>query len=129
MAAPPFAATTDPLRTLEAQCRLRRMKVLAFAALWCLASCSRVENTFTVEDEGKAVAVADLVLCGSETPLKRVDGRFVVSKPIRCEGDGYIRLTYSSGQEKECRIGYVTPGAKQNFRFRAGEAKCQALVS
>lgn len=105
------------------------MKMLAFVAPSSLVGCSRVENSFTVEDEGRTIAVADLVLCDSTTPLKRVDGRFVVSKPISCEGEGYIRLTYASGQEKECRIGYVTPGAKQDFRFRAGESKCQPLIS
>jgi hypothetical protein len=106
-----------------------RMRVFAFAALSLLVSCSQVENTFTVEDEGRAVAVADLVLCDATTPLKRVDGPFAVSKSISCEGEGYIRLTYASGQERECRIGYVTPGAKQDFKFRAGEAECQSLVS
>lgn len=104
------------------------MRLLAFAAVSALVGCSRVESTFTVEDEGGAVAVADLVLCGLETPLKRVDGQFAVSKPIKCEGDAYIRLTYGSGQERECRIGYVTPGIKQDFKFRAGESKCHSLV-
>lgn len=105
------------------------MRTLAFATLLALVGCSAVENTFTVESEKGAVTAADLILCGSTTPLRRLDGRFTVSKPIDCEGEGYIRLTYASGHEQDCLVGYVTPGLKQDFRFRAREAECQPLVS
>ena len=105
------------------------MRTLAFATLLALAACSAVENTFTVQDEKGAVTAADLVLCGSTTPLKRSNGRFTLSMPIDCEGDGRIRLTHASGHEQDCLVGYVTPGAKQDFRFRASEAECQPLVS
>ena len=105
------------------------MKSLAFVMLLALAACSRTENTFTVEDEQHAVTAASLVLCGSTTPLQRSDGRFSVSKPIDCEGSGYIRLTYASGRKWDCRVGYVTPGAEQDFKFRANEAECQPLIS
>jgi hypothetical protein len=105
------------------------MRSLAFAALLTLAACSRAENTFTVEDEQRSVTAASLVLCGSTTPLQRLDGRLFVSKPINCEGRGYIRLSYLSGREWDCPVGYVTPGAKQDFKFRATEAECQPLIS
>lgn len=105
------------------------MRTLAFATLLALAACSTVENTFTVEDEKGAVKAADLVLCGSTTPLQRSDGRYSISKPIDCEGEGHIRLTYASGHERECLVGYVTPGAKQDFRFRASETECQPVIS
>ena len=105
------------------------MRTLAFAILFALAACSAVANTFTVEDEKGAVKAADLVICGSTTPLARSDGSFSVSKPIDCEGEGRIRLTYASGHERECLVGYVTPGAKQDFRFRATEAECEPLIS
>jgi hypothetical protein len=105
------------------------MRTLAFAPLFALVACSAVENTFTVEDEKGAVTAAALVLCGSTTHLVRSDGRFSVSKPIDCEGEGHIRLTYASGQERDCLVGYVTPGAKQDFRFRASETECQPLIS
>jgi hypothetical protein len=105
------------------------MRSLSFATLFALVACSEVENTFTVEDEAGAVKAADLVLCGSTTALHGRDGRFTVSKPIDCEGGGRIRLTYTSGHKRDCPVGYVTPGAKQDFRFRASEAECQPLVS
>src|SRR5690242_19257293 len=99
------------------------MRTLALAALLAPVSCSAVDNTFTVQDEKGAVKAADLVLCGSTTPLRREDGNFTVSKPIDCEGSGHIRLTYASGHEQECPVGYVTPAAKQDFRFRASDAE------
>ena len=105
------------------------MRTFIFAALLALVGCSAVENSFTVESEKGAVTAADLSLCGSSTPLERLDGSFTVSKPIGCEGSGHIRLTYASGHEQDCLVGYVTPGAKQDFRFRASEAGCQPLVS
>jgi len=105
------------------------MRPLAFATLFALAACSRAENTFTVEDEQRAVTAASLVLCDSTTPLQRLDSRLSVSKPIDCEGSGYIRLTYASGRVWDCPVGYVTPGAKQDFKFRATEAECQPLIS
>jgi hypothetical protein len=105
------------------------MRTLAFATLLTLVACSAAENTFTVEDEKGAVTAADLVMCGSTTPLQRSDGRLSVSKPIDCEGEGRIRLTYASGHERECPVGYVTPGLEQDFRFRASETECEPLIS
>jgi len=105
------------------------MRTLALAALLALAACSAVANTFTVEDEKGTVTAANLVICGSTTPLVRTDGNFSVSKLIDCEGEGRIRLTYASGHEGECLVGYVTPGAKQDFRFRASETECRPLIS
>jgi hypothetical protein len=105
------------------------MRTLTFATLLALAACSRIENTFTVEDEKGAVTAADLVLCGSTTPLRRSDGSYAISRPIDCEGEGHIRLTYASGREQECIVGYVTPRAKQDFRFRASETECHPVMS
>jgi hypothetical protein len=105
------------------------MRKFAFASLLALVGCSAVENTFTVADEKKAVKAADLILCGSTTPLQRLNGRFSVSKPIDCEGSGHIRLTYALGREQTCAVGYVMPGAKQDFRFLATEAECEPLIA
>lgn len=105
------------------------MRKLPFATLFALASCSPVENTFTIDNDKGAVTAAELSLCGSTTPLQRLDGGLTVSRPINCEDGGYIRLTFASGHEQACRVGYVTPGAKQDFRFLASEAECQPLVS
>ena len=90
-----------------------------------LSACSRVENSFVVKDEQKAVAAAKLVLCGWETPLQRTGARLAVSKAIDCEGSGHIRLRYASGDEHDCPVGYVTPGAKQTFTYRATETGCK----
>jgi hypothetical protein len=105
------------------------MRSLAFATLFALAACSAVENTFTIDDDKGTVTGANLVLCGSTTPLRRVDGRFILRKSVNCEGSGYIRLTYATGDKRDCPVGYVTPGAAQDFRFRAGEAACKQSIS
>lgn len=89
-----------------------------------LSSCSKVENAFVVEDENRSVVEAKLVLCGTETPLPRTGERLAVSKTIGCEGSGRIRLRYASGDEHECIVGYVIPGAVQSFTFRATESGC-----
>jgi hypothetical protein len=90
-----------------------------------LSACSKVENSFVVEDEQNAVVAATLVVCGSETPLRRRGERLAVSKRIRCEGSGHISLRYASGAQHDCLVGYVTPGAPQNFTYRATEAGCR----
>lgn len=89
-----------------------------------VSACSRVENTFVVADEKKLVTAAELTLCGAEVPLRRSGGQFTVSKAIDCEGSGRIRLRYASGGKYDCIVGYVTPGAVQNFTFRATENGC-----
>ena len=100
------------------------MRQLALVMALVLSACSMVENSFVVEDEQNAVVAATLVVCGSETPLRRGGERLVVSKRISCEGSGHIRLRYASGAEHDCPVGYVTPGAPQNFTYRATETGC-----
>ncbi|MWV27719.1 hypothetical protein GRF63_07355 [Erythrobacter sp. GH3-10] len=100
------------------------MKWLVFVLPLALPACSRVENTFVVEDEQRAVVAANLLLCSEETPLRRSGGRFSVSKAIDCEGSGRIALRYASGSEHDCAIDYVTPGAVQSITFRATEKGC-----
>jgi len=100
------------------------MRWLSFALLFVLSSCSKVENAFVVEDENRSVVEARLVLCGAETPLQRTGERLAVTKAIGCEGSGRIKLRYASGDEHECIVGYVTPGAVQRFTFRATEKGC-----
>jgi hypothetical protein len=105
------------------------MRSLALAALVVLPACSAVENRFTVDDERRAVTAAKLVLCGSETPLQLKDGQFSVRRRIDCEGRGHIRLTYAAGYERDCSIGYVTPGTASDWMFRASAVGCQAVES
>ena len=100
------------------------MKWLAFAIPIVLTACSRVENSFGVEDEQRTVVAAKLVLCGAETPLQRTGERLAVNKAIDCEGSGRIALRYASGDEHDCVVGYVTPGAVQSFTYRATENGC-----
>ncbi|WP_427964135.1 hypothetical protein [Altererythrobacter sp.] len=100
------------------------MKWLAISITLALFACSKVENTFAIEDEEQAVVEATLLLCGEETPLRRIGGRLSVSKTIDCEGSGRIILRYASGSEQICTVGYVTPGAVQSFTYRATDKGC-----
>jgi hypothetical protein len=100
------------------------MRWLVFAIPIFLSACSRVENSFVVKDEQRAVVAAKLVLCGRETPLIRTGDGFAVSRAIDCEGSGRITLRYASGDEHECIVGYVTSGAMQSFTYRATEEGC-----
>jgi hypothetical protein len=92
--------------------------------LLSLSACSRVGNSFVVEDGLRLVEEATLELCGSEVLLIRAGDHLAVSKTITCEGSGRIALRYSSGAEHYCPVGYVTPGAVQTFRYTAMENGC-----
>ncbi len=100
------------------------MRWIALAIPIIVSACSSVENTFVVADEQKMVAAAELRLCGAEAPLQRSGGQLTTSKAIDCEGSGRIHMRYASGREYDCIVGYVTPGAVQNFTFRATENGC-----
>ena len=89
-----------------------------------LSACSKVENTFVVSDEEKRVTEANLLLCGTATPLRRNGNQLSVGAEINCEGAGRITLRYASGEEYNCIVGYVTPGLVQNFTYRATEKGC-----
>jgi hypothetical protein len=90
-----------------------------------LYACTSAENRFVVDDAQTHVVAATLVLCGSETPLQRNGKRLTLSKPITCEGSGYIRLRYTSGDDHVCPVGYVTPGMEQDFTYRTTETGCE----
>jgi len=100
------------------------MRLLALLSITAITACTQAENGFVVEDQQQRVETATLVLCGSETPLRRKGDQLEVSKVVQCEGEGRIKLRYSSGDEHECVVGYVTPGAVQNFAFNATDNGC-----
>ena len=100
------------------------MRRLGFLSIILLSACSKTENTFIVVDEQRRVAEANLMLCGSERPLRRSGNQLAVSADIECEGDGRITLRYASGEKHDCIVGYVTPGALQSFTYRATQEGC-----
>jgi hypothetical protein len=84
-------------------------------------------NIFEVDDPNGLVRSATLELCGSETPLKRADASFKLTKSIRCEGDGQVLLIYREGSAQHCVVGYVTPHMRQDFHFRAERSSCEPI--
>ncbi len=90
--------------------------------------CSRVDNTFAIGDPGGNVTSAELRLCGSQIQLSRSDHQLSGKKRVTCEGEGEILVRLSDGRETSCHIGYVTPGAEQNFAFIVENAQCRAKL-
>lgn len=104
------------------------MRLLFLTSLLALAGCSMFgeKNSFTVWDERGVVSSAQLVLCGARSHFERKNGRFTAIRQIDCEGSGYILLTDSDGDQRQCMVGYVTPGAAQEFTYR--ERECQPRI-
>ena len=98
------------------------------AVLAVLAGCSPVEaNTFEVDATSFPDAVATLMLCGNEKPLERRGHFLTLAQPSRCEGEGMVRVRFENGRTTECRIGYVTNGVGQEFRFRLDRGGCSPM--
>ncbi len=117
-------SANDPIADVQDNWQIDQMRFLALALLVVLSACSKVDNTFVVNDAKRSVTSADLELCGSIIPLRRSGDRLSAVASIDCEGSGRINLLYATGVEHECMVGYVTPGAVQSFEFRATEAGC-----
>ena len=100
------------------------MILLVFLSITALMACTQAESRLVVEDQQKNRETATLVLCGSETPLQRTGDQLAVCKVVQCEGDGHIERQYSSDDGLECVVGYVMPGAVQNFTIRATDSGC-----
>jgi hypothetical protein len=103
------------------------MRWIPLLLVMSLSGCAGPKNTFVVQDPRGLVSSATLRLCGSETPLLREGQRLSLSRSVTCEGDGAIRLIYKDGGPEDCPIGYVTPQAQQDFRFRAEQSSCQPI--
>ena len=104
------------MKTIESKLRL--------VTLLLLAGCSPVGNTIEVDAAAAPDAVATLALCGKETPLQRSGRLLMAAFPITCEGHGEVKVRFKDGGRTSCAIGYVTPGAVQDFRFRIRDGRC-----
>lgn len=100
------------------------MRAILLLVPMLAAGCDRAANTFEVRAVG--ATSADLTLCGQSTRLKRMDGKFTGTLPIRCEGDGAIKVGFPDRPPVSCPIGYVTPGAVQSFKFEVDSGRCDA---
>jgi hypothetical protein len=78
-----------------------------------------------LEDERELVRSAKIELCDSERMMDRQGRYFWATQEITCEGSGLIRLTYRDGSTHDCIVGYVTPGAHQNFTYQATNSGCR----
>ena len=105
------------------------MKSLTICAMcfgiFSLSSCMRVSNEFIVRDPEGIVYSAELRLCGRRLQLTKSEGELRGAMPITCEGEGSILVQRSDGGEATCRIGYVTPGAEQRFKFSVENGQCR----
>ncbi|MBO9557178.1 MAG: hypothetical protein J7515_01160 [Caulobacter sp.] len=92
-----------------------------------LSACGEVSNTFEVRVHDRAATRAELRLCGLEVPLARAGNRFASVARSACEGEGEILVFFSDRPPVSCRIGYVTLGAAQGFRFVVKDGTCQSV--
>jgi hypothetical protein len=104
--------------------RLTGFFALAVGALG-LSSCERVSNKFVVHDQNGSVVSAEVRLCGKQQQLTKNGNEVAGAMAITCEGEGNILLRLSDGREITCRIGYVTPGADQTFKFAVQDGHCR----
>lgn len=88
-----------------------------------VAACGGVPNTFRVKAD-RNVASAELRLCGKKTLLQRRGGSFVGTQIVTCEGGGEIMIR-SENSSMSCELGYVTPGAPQDFSFVVEHGICR----
>ena len=98
------------------------MRALVLLIPLLAMGCDRVANSFEVQAVG--AASAELTLCGQSAQLTRLGEMFAGAIPIRCEGDGVIRVHFPNQQAVECTVGYVTPGAVQSFKFKIENGRC-----
>lgn len=88
-----------------------------------VVGCSDVANTFEVlAPEARS---AELHLCGKATELRRSGARFSTVRKITCEGAGEITIRFADRPPASCRVGYVTPGAVQDFQFEVDGLECR----
>ncbi len=90
-----------------------------------VAACSDVPNTFNVKSN-RMVTSADLRLCGKEKRLHKLGDSFVGAQRITCEGEGQI-IVRSDRAPVTCVVGYVTPGAVQDFSFLVEAGSCRPV--
>jgi hypothetical protein len=90
-------------------------------------SCGRVENTFTVRDPAGSIIGAELALCGGRSALRDNGEWLSLSTRLGCEGSGEIVVRLSDGRVASCRIGYVTPGLRQEFEFVVQANRCEPV--
>jgi len=88
-----------------------------------LIGCDRTANTFEVQAPG--AASAELRLCGRTTSLQPSGGKLAASRAITCEGEGDITVRFPKRPPVGCHVGYVTPGAAQDFRFKVDGDRCR----
>ena len=104
-----------------------KLRSVVFALL---VGCSPTgANTFQVDTAASPDAVATLAICGKETPLKRRGPFLATDRSITCEGHGEVRVQRTGGGVSICPVGYVTPGAKQDFRFRLRDGICEPVLA
>lgn len=89
-----------------------------------LAACVPAKNSVDVDTSGSPNVSGVVVLCDRETRLTARGDHLTAGVPITCEGCGEVRLRSGDGASATCQIGYVTPGAVQEFYFVLQRGEC-----
>lgn len=97
--------------------------ILSLTLIVGVAACGGAPNTFRVKAD-RDVASAELRLCGKNKHLQRLGDSFVGAQIVTCEGGGDIMIR-SKNSSTICILGYVTPGAPQDFSFVVEDGICR----
>ena len=105
---------------------MNRLKILIIiSAVFSLSGCNAADNDFAVEDHRDIASSAEIKICGKIEDMPKSQGIFRKRMPIDCEGEGSIRVRLANKREIYCRIGYVTPGLEQTFKFAIADRQCR----
>ena len=97
--------------------------IMSLTLIVGVAACGGAPNTFRVKAD-RNVASAELRLCGKNKHLQRLGDSFVGAQIVTCEGGGVIVIR-SENRPTTCILGYVTPGAPQDFSFVVEDGICR----
>jgi hypothetical protein len=101
------------------------MKTAAVLMTLVLVACSPgTSDSFDVRIADGAAMTATLKLCGEEVALVRKGDHFTGTRRTRCEGGGEIVVAFSDRPPVSCNVGYVTPGAAQDFSYVVQGGAC-----
>lgn len=108
---------------------IRKAAVPLIGSGLLLAACSSDQfEIIEIETLGDQGVSATIELCGRSTPMERIDGSLRASVRINCEDVGHINVRIGNRQLR-CRVGYVTSGMEQQWRYRIRDGQCESLPS
>lgn len=102
---------------------------LAVVTAAILLGCSSVTHDFTVDvkDAGSPVGGVQVSVCDRQPQALSRDGSFFRGTVTdRCEGQGFVRVSFADGSKVDCRIGYITT-LSDRWSFKISDHSCESI--